>query len=382
MSSSHDRPPGVPLTHGRPLGPFWSRVVRRWRVLGRLQRAARAARTKVRELRTGYRGLPDNVNICVSQYCNFECRMCPFSAVHGNQQHMSMETLERLLPLIAVTKKAHFTGFGDPAFNRQLVPFIRRIRESVPTAEVELTTNGSMLTEKLSRLLIANSLTRLVIPIDGARKETVEAIRIGLDFPRLLDSIRTLQALKAAAGARYPLLRINFSVGYDNYFEIVESVELARELGAEEISYIEMQPATEEEFRGNLLNSLDKDGGALLKEALTRLQRYGIRYKLQSWPDDHCPVVKVPHVAEDGEVFPCYYLTYGRSIYADGKVLKFPSVSFGNLNQTDFKSLWNSPDYRTFRENCLSGKFTDYCQHCHNSRTVSGRKLKQVLWGA
>lgn len=367
-----------PLTRLERLG---ARLARRSRLFSRLRRGTRTARTKLRELTTGYRGLPVNVNICVSEYCNFECRMCPFISMHDNQKHMTPETFERFLPLIAVTGKAHFTGFGDPSFNRHLVEFIERIRDEVPGAKVELTTNASTLTETFARALIDSGLYRLVVAIDGARQETVEAIRKGMDFPRVIENLRRFQALKAEAGVELPRLRINYSMGYRNYFEIVESVELARSLGAAEMSYIEMQPANEEDFRGDMAHCMAEDDGALLKEALARLTRYGIWYKLQPWPDDHCPVVKVPHVAEGGEVFPCYYLT-GRSIYADGKVMELPSMPFGNVNETDFRSIWNSPDYRRFRENCLSGRFTDYCQHCHNSRTFGGRKLKQVLWGA
>ncbi|MDI6655147.1 MAG: radical SAM protein, partial [Candidatus Hydrothermarchaeota archaeon] len=69
---------------------------------------------------------------------------------------------------------------------------------------VGIVTNGMTLTEETSRRLIELGLDFITVSMAGAAKETHERIRIGSDFDKICENVRTLSNLKGASKTKKP----------------------------------------------------------------------------------------------------------------------------------------------------------------------------------
>lgn len=331
----------------------------------------------------GYRDLPTAIQVNVSARCNLRCRMCPYLEIHRNpnvEHYMSRATFEKLLPAIEHIGSVAFVGAGEPLFNKELLHFMRLTREASPTIEMDLTTNGTLLTREFSAELIRLRVRRVHISFDGMNEETVKQIRLGIPYSRVLNNTRALTALKKEQGAYFPIIGINYMTGYGTYRELLDFIPMARELGASEIQLLEMQPATAEDYADNMFHNLERDQGQLLRQALKIASHAGIRLNLHGVVKNACHHPYTPHVGEDGEVYPCCFLDYdGRQLYSEGQEVQMPSISFGNVNRTSFREIWNSPGYTTLRQRTGVGDFPDYCRTCYKVREESADKIQRVL---
>jgi MoaA/NifB/PqqE/SkfB family radical SAM enzyme len=96
---------------------------------------------------------------------------------------------------------------------------------------VQFNTNGLLLTESWSRLLVERGLHSLSFSIDAARPETYRRIRHN-DLDKVVENIRRLQRIKAEAGSPRPVVELNMTLMRMNIGEAEAFVRLAAELGA------------------------------------------------------------------------------------------------------------------------------------------------------
>lgn len=333
--------------------------------------------------RKGYTELPRGMQVNVSSRCNLRCRMCPYLEIHTNphvERYMSRETFAKLLPVIGHIGKVAFSGSGEPLFNKELIQFMELTRQAGPEIEIDLTTNATMLTREFAAELIRLRVRKVHLSLDGLNPETVMAIRRGIPHSKVLANIRGLNELKKEKQSASPIIMLNYMMGYGTYGEFADFIPLARELGASEIQVLEMQPATAEDYADNMMHSMDRDQGRLLREAIKRASQAGIRLHLPAIVENACRHPETPHIGEDGEVYPCCYLDYGgRQLYSEGKEVHLEPISYGNINKTSFREIWNSPAYVELRHLVGGGDFPEYCRTCYNVRAESAHKINQIL---
>ena len=103
--------------------------------------------------------------------------------------------------------------------------------------------------------------------------------------------------------------------------------------------------------------------------AETVAQQNGIALHLPATsPRQHqpCPFVSDggAFISWDGQVHPCYYLWHPCRGHAGGWEHPVQPKVFGNLADTDLLTIWNSPDFRAYRENVLRADYP-YCAGCN-----------------
>src|SRR5947209_3125807 len=112
--------------------------------------------------------------------CNARCVMCPHPDVRrGSLQLLPTDVFERCVDEIAgmpsVTEVHPFNN-NEPLTDKRLPSLIRYMREKLPNVYIRLFSNGSLLTEELSRELIASGLNAITFSIHASNEETYERI--------------------------------------------------------------------------------------------------------------------------------------------------------------------------------------------------------------
>jgi len=109
--------------------------------------------------------------------------------------HMEMELFEKLVKDImafpAVPRRVCFSGLGEPLANPRLPEMIRLLREAGFQGRVDVISNGSLLTPRMSDALIDAGINRLQISLQGLTTEKYrEVCQVSQDIDTLRENIR------------------------------------------------------------------------------------------------------------------------------------------------------------------------------------------------
>jgi MoaA/NifB/PqqE/SkfB family radical SAM enzyme len=189
--------------------------------------------------------IPLSLDLNTLNRCNASCIMCPFAVKyddHGESlppyYRLTVAEYDRITAGLRI-QAAHFVGaYAEPLMNKEIFALVARAKAQ--GAETAITSNGSLLSRAFSEKLVDAGLDLLTISVHGATKETAEAIMRGVDFDRVLENIRTLQAVKAARGLHRPALQINYVGQRLNVGELTDFVRLAASLRVPTVQFIHL----------------------------------------------------------------------------------------------------------------------------------------------
>jgi MoaA/NifB/PqqE/SkfB family radical SAM enzyme len=98
---------------------------------------------------------------------------------------------------------------NDPLLRKDIIKFIEYAKKA-GILDIYLSTNGSLLTEKIIRELINSGLTRLQVSIDATTKETFNKIRQGGNFDAVIANTLNFIKIRNDLKVELPTLRVNF----------------------------------------------------------------------------------------------------------------------------------------------------------------------------
>jgi cyclic pyranopterin phosphate synthase len=139
---------------------------------------------------------------------------------------LSYEEIERLARVFAAlgVRKLRLTG-GEPLVRRHLDRLVRMLG-SIPSVELALTTNGSLLPQQ-ARALREAGLDRITVSLDSLDDDVLRAMN-DVDFP----VARVLAGVEAAQAAGFERVKLNMVVRRGvNEHSIVPMARYAREAG-------------------------------------------------------------------------------------------------------------------------------------------------------
>lgn len=143
---------------------------------------------------------PLEIQIETNTACNATCIMCPHKVVSKELPvgHMSLEMYEKILAECAkeeTLKRIEPFLNNEPFTDLRIVDWISLAKRTVPNAVVTITTNGSLLTPKVSDRLISSGLDAIWFSFNGTTKKTYEKI-MGLSFDTVKRNIDYLLSIK------------------------------------------------------------------------------------------------------------------------------------------------------------------------------------------
>jgi len=326
--------------------------------------------------------LPVHLNIELTTRCNAACT-CRKGHETWKGQDLPIEVFEKVeRQLLPAAWTVNLTGWGEPLLVRRFDQFYERAARCGTHAH--FVTNATTLS--ISRLeAFARRTTHLSASIDGATRETFEAIRRKTRFDRVIEALRMYKKLRDIYPEVGSTLSIHFVAMRRNIEELPAVVELAAELGAEAIAVTNLATAfLPIEVARECLSHYPDLANRLFDEASERAREKAIEIRVppkcetpiapplsnasgpgkrlnagRLWPErnrfpQHCsdPWMRA-YVSAAGAIHPCCVST---------RIM-------GDLTRQSFAAIWNGRRYRRLRRRINSFLPPLECRTC------------TILWG-
>jgi glycosyltransferase involved in cell wall biosynthesis/MoaA/NifB/PqqE/SkfB family radical SAM enzyme len=143
---------------------------------------------------------PIEIQIQTNTFCNATCVMCPHPEV---KQEVSMGHMEESLYRDILLQCAAEPGLkriepflmNEPFTDKRLLDWIALAKETVPHADVTVTTNGALVTPAVSDRLVRSGLDAIWFSFNGAEEDTFEAI-MGIPQASVVENIDYLLSVR------------------------------------------------------------------------------------------------------------------------------------------------------------------------------------------
>lgn len=289
------------------------------------------------------------VTLYLSERCNSRCRTCDYWR-HGRAD-LNAGAVSRLLPdLRRLGTETVVLSGGEPLLNRDWADIAALlVGEGL---ETWLLTSGLSLAKHAHRA--GRVFRTITVSLDGTDRETYAAIR-GVDaFDAVCKGIRAAADAGARVSVRVTLQRANFR-------QLTAFVDLTRELGARQVSFLAVDVANPHAFARRdgfetdlalrpaelgeleaLICALERERGEALASGfiaesprkLRRILQYFCAVcGLDAYPPVHCNAPEFSAVIDaEGRVSPCFFIAGpGDALARDGL--------WETLNRTDMAEL-------------------------------------------
>ena len=137
---------------------------------------------------------PTTVNIELTTLCNLNCRMCGHSSSSfksGKNPNISMEAIERVLPIAQKAGYVWLSGYGEPLMHPQIFEIIHKMKQINPLNEVAFTSNAVLLDDERIERLVRSGLTTIQVSFDGY------GTRLGHQRPeKIMENIKKIHKIQ------------------------------------------------------------------------------------------------------------------------------------------------------------------------------------------
>ena len=332
--------------------------------------------------------------------CNLNCKMCfrhtwfdePMCDLSLEEYRHVLETMPKSVETI------FFGGMGEPLFHKDILEMIRLAAET--GADVELLTNGTLLSETMINGIMDAGLTRLWISIDDL--ETDSSINTnshaGGDHSghnhsgKVLSNIRTLNKIRqkrlssislgitfvAMKSNAHQLGKLPFFIAQHLVDEVnVSNISPTDEASQKELLYTGLVNMYTGPGKGSVLPTVRMPYFDMnIPEAADGIRSLMSKQNFNLYFNDqpvlrktgYCKFVRegMTFVRADGQVSPCMALLHNGYTYMHNIRRKISRCTFGSVKEQPLAEIWNSREYKAFRRKFDDFDFASclYCGHC------------------
>ncbi|MGB8769958.1 MAG: radical SAM protein [Candidatus Korobacteraceae bacterium] len=285
--------------------------------------------------------------------CNFQCEFC--YGRYLKQTNLSQDGLIEVLDHVPGLRSVELTGEGEPLMVREIFEFLHECRKR--SLWTHITCNGSMLTEKNVRRLLATGLNSLAVSLESLNPERFARIRPGGRLEQVLKGIGLVESVRHAE--RIPLAtQLWVTILRDTVAEIPNIVRFGAEAGIDTVGFQFLNPmASYRRFyppalMANLLSA--EEAGAIISDPGTPAETAAaLAGALRIYWGKTCGIFMSTVMADaEGRVSPCC-------------LLKPPDYAeFGNLKSQSLEDIWRNPRFERFRFALQHGIVLRSCTDC------------------
>jgi MoaA/NifB/PqqE/SkfB family radical SAM enzyme len=332
------------------------------------------------------------VYVEVTNKCNLSCSTCIRNVWDVKYGSMSDETFKRILLSfqdLPNKPELFLGGYGEPLSHPRILEMIEEAKGF--GHRVSLITNGILLSEQVTRMLIDLGLDMLWVSLDGASPECYTDVRLGDALPIVIENLKRFQLQRyqtfgASNWAGHPKLGIAFVAMQRNIHDLNAVIRLGSRLGAVEFSVSNVLAHNTELLNENLyMHSMSMVVGQEIRplvpmplmniqpqtiKALSDVQKDMNRLELSgsllNQNTDQCPFVERGSLAVrwDGKVSPCLPLLYTH--FLDDRERTSREYFIGNLSEKNLLDIWNNEEYLRLRKRIRDFDFSPcaFCNSC------------------
>ena len=301
--------------------------MKRFEYYQRLFRIFRAYKSK----RTRLDYLPIRLWIEPTSVCNLACVMCPNKDLIKEQRgFMELELFQKIVDEAKdFAFDVHLLHRGESLSHPDFFKMVRYAHDAGLTTRFH--TNGTLLTEEKSRLLLDSGLDQFAFSFDGFTAEDYEKIRVNASFEKTVGNIIRFLELKKERKAKKPVTFIELI----HFPDVFRKTDKAR------------RKAFADRFKGLPLDKIH------IKE-------------LHNWAGE-------TGSPDRGTTAygPCTFLWHALIIFWDGTVVPctqdfFGSYALGNVRDSSLREIWNNDKMIALRRKLVDRDIADLetCFRC------------------
>jgi len=181
---------------------------------------------------------PSRMEFALTNACNLQCIMCSgefSSAIRSQREGLppmrsryDESFLDELTPFLAHLRQARFLG-GEPFLSELNFRIWERMIRTGSSAECNVTTNGTQWTSRMESVLERLPFS-VGISIDGVSAATVEHIRSGASYERIMENLGHFVRYRDRTGNS---LSLTFCLMVENVHEFADYLLMAEEHGCQ-----------------------------------------------------------------------------------------------------------------------------------------------------
>ncbi|MBI5079287.1 SPASM domain-containing protein [Candidatus Wolfebacteria bacterium] len=273
--------------------------------------------------------------------CNFKCNYCIFQLNKKERGFISdkavmdfdlyKKCVNELVLFPGKIKVLRFVGIGEPLLHKNIADMVKCAVSKCVASTVEILTNGSFLTPKISDALISAGLSRLVVSLQGISKEKYrEVCGANIDFEAFIKNLKYFFDNKGRTQMYIKIIDCALDSKDDErkFYEIFR--DICDTMAIEHVVPIHS----------------GVDYGKAMKGKDINQTQFGLpvsEMKICPQPFFHM------QINPDGKVVPCYSWDY-------------PKI-MGDCNSQSAYEIWNGKKFQNFRYRMLNGR-NGVCKTC------------------
>jgi MoaA/NifB/PqqE/SkfB family radical SAM enzyme len=288
--------------------------------------------------------MPHKISVEVTNRCNLKCSTCILGSNRAYQNYsprkMRFEEFRHILKQIPTLIHVTMNGYGEPLLNPDLIPMLELAnRQGMTTSFI---TNGILLDRQKTEELLDVGLTELGVSIHSLGKDSFARFRSGASLDRVLANVEGLISARRERGLVHPTVAAWSILMRDSVDSAADLVRSASDIGIDKINFLDYitgmgdeksdRQKIEKSIYDSVIIDLKRIGneqGVFVSGNLNPSIERGVCN--QPW--------MTPFISAEGFVMPCSFI-------ADPGLL-----NFGNIFESDFRSIWLGPHYTAFRRN-------------------------------
>jgi len=306
--------------------------------------------------------------------CNLLCETCPrtFEDLEPPAD-MSWELFTHIVDQFPRIARVVLHGVGEPMMVKALPRMVRYLKDR--GTYVLFNTNGTLLTERKGRELIAAGLDELRVSLDAAEPRGFLAVRGKDMFARIVRNVRAFTRLQRVEGIERPLVSLWLTGLKETIDQLPDFVRLAHEIGVAEIHLQRLVFTPEGQglarAGSTLFEKLDADEAMQLDQAAALAEALGVYFNASGATE---PGASLKRGSEDQPWSLCrrpwslmYFTAHGRAIpccIAPFSMRGYDGFTLGDATQQSLREIWNGPRYQDFRRALLSDAPPPACASC------------------
>lgn len=269
--------------------------------------------------------IPRRVTIETIFECNFHCPMCPIDLPSRRTKgpmdwDLFTKIIDSLVPYRDHIEMMDLFSLGEPLMDKLIFKRLKYAKDA-GFKSLGISTNASLLTTRNAKLLFESGIDNIIFSIDGATKETYEAIRVGGNFEKVIANCTGAIAQRNSGNYKTRFL-VRFTRQDKNRHEWPEFCKFWE-------------------------SKIDRSRGDFFSV-----------YEMHTWGGTTGSKSEILNSGHDSaiEKLPCYLIYDILNILADGTVPLCHedwlngNYKCGNVKDADPIAVFNSPQYRKFRD--------------------------------